>query len=110
MLQIIGLIAGGLVLLSASSNVLISGSVMVARRLKLSDLLIGIVLVGFTTSMPELMASAVALRIGQPQLAIGNIIGSNSVNILFILGLCVLLRPVSISDNKAFRLNALFLF
>lgn len=88
---------GGLALLFVGGELLVRGAVGVARRLGLSPLLIGLVLVGFGTSMPELVASVEAARAGSPGIAIGNVVGSNVANILLILGLAAAIRPVACS-------------
>ena len=77
------------------------GAVAVARRLRVSPLLIGLTLVGFGTSTPELVTSLQAAYLGAPGIAIGNVVGSNIANILLILGVAALLSPMVI-DRKAF--------
>lgn len=91
----------GLVLLLGGGEALVRGSVAVAARLGVSRLLIGLTLVGFGTSMPELMASLQAALAGSPGLALGNVVGSNTANILLILGLSVVILP-TVTDRKAF--------
>ncbi|MBP2160458.1 MULTISPECIES: calcium/sodium antiporter [Asticcacaulis] len=89
------LIAGGLVGLFLGGEALVRGSVAVADRLRLPKLLVGLTIVGFGTSMPELMVSLKAVQSGAPDVAVGNVIGSNIANILLILGLGALIRPLS---------------
>ena len=84
----------GLVLLFVGGESLVKGSVAVARRLGLSELLIGLTLVGFGTSVPELVTSLQAVQSGAVGVAIGNVVGSNIANILLILGLAALLAPI----------------
>ena len=87
----------GLGFLLAGGEYLVRGSVGIARSLKLSPMLIGIVVVGFGTSVPELLASLLSV-IGKtyvPGIAIGNVIGSNIANILLIIGLSAAFRPLS---------------
>jgi cation:H+ antiporter len=84
----------GLLLLLAGGDTLVRGSVTVARRLGLSELMIGLTLVGFGTSTPELVTSINAALSGSPGISIGNVVGSNIANILFILGLTALIYPV----------------
>ncbi|MCF3933649.1 calcium/sodium antiporter [Acuticoccus sp. M5D2P5] len=91
-------LAIGLVLLLAGGEALVRGSVVVATRLGVSPLVIGLTLVGFGTSMPELVASVQAALVGAPGIAIGNIIGSNIANILLILGISALILPVAASS------------
>ncbi len=95
-------IVGGLVILAIGAEMLIRGATALARRLGVSDLLIGLTLVGFGTSAPELVASIKAALVGSPGIAVGNVVGSNIINILLILGLTVLIAPFAV-DQKAFR-------
>lgn len=90
-------LAGGLLLLVIGGELLVRGSVRIAERLGVSPLLIGLTLVGFGTSTPELITSVEAARIGAPGIAIGNIVGSNIANVLLILGLSALLFPLAVS-------------
>lgn len=85
----------GLLLLAIGGDLLVRGAVDGARHLKVSPLLIGLTLVGFGTSTPELVTSVQAALVGSPGIAIGNVVGSNIANILLILGLAALLRPVA---------------
>jgi cation:H+ antiporter len=84
----------GLLLLLAGGDGFVRGSVAIARRLGLSPLLIGLTLVGFGTSTPELLTSLQAALAGSPGIAIGNVVGSNTANILLILGLAALIQPL----------------
>jgi cation:H+ antiporter len=95
-------LAIGLVLLLGGGEALVKGSVAVARRLGVSPLLIGLTLVGFGTSTPELVASIEAALIGAPGIAIGNIVGSNIANVLLILGLSAVIFPLA-TTKQAFR-------
>ncbi|MGF1551464.1 MAG: calcium/sodium antiporter [Paracoccaceae bacterium] len=95
-------LVGGLVLLLAGGEALVRGGVGVASRLGVSPLLIGLTLVGFGTSMPELVASLQAALIGAPGIAVGNVVGSNIANILLILGVAAMIRPVA-TTKAAFR-------
>lgn len=94
---------GGLVLLALGGEFLVRGAVQVAERLGVSSLLIGLTLVGFGTSMPELVTSVQASLIGSPGIAVGNIVGSNLANILLILGLSAVVFPVVVSSNALRR-------
>ncbi len=98
----------GLFLLFIGGDWLVAGSVAVARRLKVSPLLIGLTLVGFGTSTPELAASLIAIREGVDGIAVGNVVGSNIANILLVLGVAALLNPVHVK-GKSFRRDAAFL-
>ena len=95
-------LVGGLALLLAGGEVLVRGSVGVATRLGVSPLVIGLTLVGFGTSTPELVASLQAALIGSPGIAVGNIVGSNIANILLILGLSAVILPL-VTTRKAFE-------
>ncbi|WP_425072154.1 calcium/sodium antiporter [Sagittula sp. S175] len=97
MLDIWAPLLGGLVLLVVGGDVLVRGAVDVARRLGVSPLMIGLVLVGFGTSLPELVTSVRAALTGAPGIAYGNIVGSNIANILLIGGLSALLFPIAVS-------------
>lgn len=94
------MIIAGLVLLFVGGEVLVRGSVGVARKFGLSELLIGIVLVGFGTSMPELVTSLQAVGQGAVGMSVGNVAGSNIANIMLVLGAAALIRPI-ITDPRA---------
>jgi cation:H+ antiporter len=87
--SLIGLFLGG--------EALVRGSVGIARRMAIPPLLIGLTVVGFGTSTPELLVSVEAAWRGVPDIAVGNIIGSNIANILLILGLTSLVWPIRVS-------------
>lgn len=82
------------------ADMLVSGSVGIARRLKISDFLIGAVIVGIGTSMPELTVSFMGALEGNADVAIGNIVGSNIFNILGILGITSLLFPLAVNKDS----------
>ncbi|MGE0255757.1 MAG: calcium/sodium antiporter [Alphaproteobacteria bacterium] len=88
-------LAAGLVLLLGGGEFLVRGSVAVATRLGVSPLLIGLTLVGFGTSTPELVASVEAALIGAPGIAVGNVVGSNIANVLLIMGVAAVLLPMA---------------
>lgn len=92
----------GFVLLVAGGEALVRGAVSVATRFKVSPLLIGLTLVGFGTSTPELVTSLQAAFAGLPGIAVGNVVGSNLANILLILGVAAAIMPISV-DPVAFR-------
>ena len=97
------MLLGGLVLLLIGGEALVRGSVSVARKLNVSELVIGLTLVGFGTSMPELVASLQAMGQGSVGLALGNVIGSNISNSLLILGLAALVMPLSVHPRAVAR-------
>lgn len=94
MLLDIALVGLGLVLLFFGGDLLVRGAVALAARLSVPPLLIGLTIVGFGTSMPELLVSLNAAFAGLPDIAVGNVVGSNTANILLILGLAVLVAPL----------------
>ena len=91
------LLFGGLVSLFVGGEALVRGSVGIARRMAIPPLLIGLTVVGFGTSTPELLVSVDAAWRGVPDIAVGNIVGSNIANILLIVGLTCLVWPISVS-------------
>jgi cation:H+ antiporter len=84
----------GLVLLTVGGESLVRGALAAARRIGVSPLLAGLVIVGFGTSAPELVVSLQAALSGQPEIAVGNVIGSNIANILLILGISAVIMPL----------------
>nr|WP_217434217.1 calcium/sodium antiporter [Leisingera sp. ANG59] len=89
---------GGLVLLILGGEFLVRGAVRVAERFGVSPLVIGLTLVGFGTSAPELVTSVRAALAGAPGIAYGNITGSNIANILLIAGLSALIAPIAVQS------------
>lgn len=94
MITDIGLVGLGLALLFAGGDGLVRGAVSLAARLRVPPLLIGLTIVGFGTSMPELLVSLRAAMAGLPDIAVGNVVGSNTANILLILGLTMLIATM----------------
>lgn len=109
MIEIALPLIGGLVLLVLGGELLVRGAVQVAARLGVSPLVIGIVLVGFGTSTPELVTSVQAALRGSPGIAYGNIVGSNIANILLILGASALLTPILVTSNALKRDSAVMI-
>lgn len=97
------LILAGFVLLFIGGEALIRGSVGVARRFGMSELVIGLTLVGFGTSLPELVTSLQALSEGAVGLSIGNVIGSNVANILLVVGAAALVRAIHTNPSALAR-------
>ena len=89
----------GLVLLVFSADWFIEGSAATAAHLGLPPLLIGLVIIGFGSSAPEMLISAQAAIQNNPNLALGNAVGSNITNIALILGITALVKPITISDQ-----------
>jgi cation:H+ antiporter len=94
MLVDIALVLAGLLLLFLGGEGLVRGGVALAERLGLSKLLIGLTVVAFGTSTPELLVSVNAAQNGTPDIALGNVVGSNIANILLIAGLSALIAPI----------------
>ncbi len=90
---------GGLALLIVSGNFLVNSATDIARRLKISSLVIGLTIVAFGTSAPELLVSAEAALSGHPEIALGNVLGSNIANIGFIAGLTAILLPFFVTKK-----------
>jgi cation:H+ antiporter len=96
-LMTIGLIVAGLVLLVIGGELLVRGSSALASVMGISPLVIGLTVVAFGTSAPELAVSIQAGLKGASDIAIGNVVGSNIFNVLFVLGTCALLAPLIVS-------------
>jgi cation:H+ antiporter len=103
LLETTPLILGGLVLLALGGEALVRGAVQIAERLGISPLLIGLTLVGFGTSTPELVTSVQASLAGSPGIAVGNVVGSNIANALLILGVAALIHPVRVTSAALAR-------
>jgi cation:H+ antiporter len=93
----------GLVLLALGGEGVVRGAVGIARRLGLSELLIGLTLVGFGTSTPEMLTSVSAALRGSDGVAVGNVVGSNISNILLIAALAAIARPIAVGRSAIFR-------
>ena len=91
------LLAVGFAALILGANWLVNGATSVGIRAKLSPLIIGLTIVAFGTSLPEMIVNVFSCAKGSPGLAIGNIIGSNTMNILLILGVSSLIWPIDVS-------------
>lgn len=95
-LEILFLISG-LALILLGANMLTDGAAAIARRFGISDLVVGLTVVAFGTSAPELIISLISAINGSSELAIGNVVGSNIFNVLVIVGLTAAIRPISVS-------------
>ncbi|NDV85655.1 calcium/sodium antiporter [Aurantimonas aggregata] len=91
-------LAVGAVLLFGGGEFLVRGSVSIADRYGISKLVVGLVIVGFGTSAPELLVSIQAALDGSPDISVGNVAGSNIANVLLIVGVAALIVPVSNND------------
>ena len=96
-------LAGGFVLLVVGGELLVRGAVQVASRLGVSPLMIGLTLVGFGTSTPELVTSVQAALSGSPGIAFGNIVDSNLANILLIVGASAIVYPIAVTSSALKR-------
>lgn len=101
-------LAGGLLLLVIGGEAVVRGAVGAARRLGVSELLIGLTLVGFGTSAPELLTSIKAALAGSPGIVIGNVVGSNIANILLIVAIVAVIKPFAV-DRNAIRRDGVFM-
>ena len=90
----------GLAVLIFSGDYLVKGAVGIAEKFKISPLVIGMTVVSFGTSAPELFVSVKAALMGSPDLAIGNVIGSNIANIALVLSITVLIFPIIVERNS----------
>lgn len=93
------LLLGGLALLIKAADWLVKGSSDIAARFGISSLVIGLTIVSFGTSMPELLVTLVAGLRHNADLAIANVIGSNIANVLLVLGIAALIRPLPVKDS-----------
>ncbi|MBR5158924.1 MAG: calcium/sodium antiporter [Bacteroidaceae bacterium] len=94
---------GGFVLLFFGGDWLVNGGVAIARRFRISPLVIGMTIVAFGTSAPELLVSTISAIKGSAGIAMGNVIGSNIANIGLILGLTSLICPIETDNSKVVR-------
>ncbi len=92
-------IVAGFALLLWSAERFVEGAAATAKQAGMPPLLIGMVIVGFGTSAPEMMVSAFAAAEGKPELALGNAYGSNITNIALVLGITALLAPIAVHSN-----------
>ncbi len=98
LLSIVYLIAG-LALILVGANILTDGSAALARRIGISDLIVGLTVVAFGTSTPELVISVLSAARDTAGLAVGNVVGSNIFNILVIVGITAIVRPISVGRD-----------
>ena len=96
---IVGLVVGGLAALFAGSTMLVEGAVNIARAVGISEAVIGLTLVAFGTSLPELVTSFVALIRKHGDVAIGNVLGSNLFNLLGVGGIVAMVTPIRIPER-----------
>ena len=92
-------LVGGLLLILAGANALTDGSAAVAKRFQISDLVIGLTIVAFGTSAPELVISILSAINGSAEMSIGNVVGSNIFNVLMIIGCTAMVLPMKVGDG-----------
>lgn len=97
------LIVVGLGLLVGGAELLVNGAASVARKLRVSELVIGLTIVSIGTSAPELTVNMAAALKGSSDIAIGNVLGSNIANILLVLGVCALIRTLHVKHSTTMR-------
>lgn len=93
------LTAAGLILTIVGARYLVSGAISAAELVGISETVIGLTIVAIGTSMPELVTSVIAVRKGQGEVALGNVLGSNIFNILCILGITAIVQPLRVPDE-----------
>ncbi len=96
-------VIGGLVLLVIAGDFLVRGAVSIAKHFGVSTLVIGLTIVAFGTSAPELVVGINAVLAGAPSLALGNVVGSNTANILLVIGVPAILAPMACNAPKLTR-------
>jgi cation:H+ antiporter len=99
LIEIIAMIGAGFYLLTVAADWLVTGASSLAKRIGVSSLVIGLTVVAFGTSMPELVVSVDASLAGNPGIAVGNVVGSNIFNIALILGIAALIQPIACSKT-----------
>ena len=97
------MVLGGFALLFIGGEALVRGAVGIARKLGVSELVIGLTLVGFGTSIPELVTSLEAVFSGAEGMSVGNVAGSNVANILLVLGVATLISPITTNPRALAR-------
>ena len=108
-LQILAMLLGGFLLLWRGSDWLVAGSTLIARRFGVSTMVVGLTVVAFGTSAPEIVVSSMAASEGKVDLALGNVLGSNVANIGLVLGACALVLPKILETRLKLR-EVLWLF
>jgi cation:H+ antiporter len=103
----LGMIFGGVAVLSGAAQLLVSAAVEIATRLDVSQALIGMTVVALGTTLPELVTSLVAVSRGSADIAVGNIVGSNVFNVFGVLGLACTLRPLDVPDVGPYEVGSL---
>ncbi len=97
------LVVVGIVLVLQGADKLTDGSVALARRFSISELVIGLTVVAFGTSLPEFVVSLMAALRGTPSMGVGNIVGSNLFNTLMIVGVTAIIAPITVRKSTVFK-------
>lgn len=92
----------GFIILVKGADVFVDGSCSIAKKLRIPDIIVGLTIVAMGTSMPELAVSVSAAVDGSSDIAVGNVVGSNLLNILIVLGLSAVIKPVMV-DKSVFK-------
>ena len=93
----------GFIFLIKGADFLVDGASSIARRLNISDLVIGLTVVAFGTSTPELFVNIIASFKGNTDIAIGNVVGSNIANVFFILGVSSIVYPLAVTRGTVWK-------
>jgi cation:H+ antiporter len=101
------LVIGGFVGLLVGANVLVHGAVVIAQAMGMSQVVIGLTVIAIGTSLPELATSVVAALRNDADVAFGNVLGSNILNILLILGVVAMVQPISATGLRPLDLGVL---
>lgn len=104
------LVVAGFVFLIFGANWLVDGASALAKKYKISDLVIGLTIVAFGTSAPELVVNSIASVKGYSDIVLGNIVGSNNFNLFIILGLSGLILPIKVQTSTAWKEIPISLF
>ena len=88
----------GIIILIKGGELLFEGSIATSLKLKIPKFIIGMTVVSIATSAPELIVSIQAAMMGHPDLALGNIVGSNIANIAFVLGIIIVITPIKVNE------------
>lgn len=110
MIESIVLLVIGFFLLVKGADFLVSGASSVAKKFHIPTLIIGLTIVAIGTSMPELVVSTFSALEGHSDISMGNVVGSNLANLLFILGLCAVIKPLEFKKQTKFIDNFIAIF
>ena len=102
------LVIASIIMLWKGADWLVESAAEIAHSLKISDLVIGLTVVAFGTSAPELLVSIQSAIGGNPGIAIGNVVGSNIANIGLVLGTVVFIKPIVINVNEKLSFNLFY--